>query len=69
MHRPEFTVAKVDYPNGNTLIAPGMAAVIYVNFMAPTHSDFEDELLIITEESSFSVKLQARREHPSLTLP
>jgi hypothetical protein len=46
-----------------------MSVEIYINFMAPSHSDFDDELLIITEDSSFTVKLQARREHPILTLP
>jgi hypothetical protein len=59
----------VKYPNDNTLIAPGMSIVMNINFLPPSHSDFDDEILIITEDTSFTVKLMARREPPILTLP
>ena len=58
------------YPNDETgVIAPGMSTIVYVNFNATSLSDFDDELLIVTEDSSFKVQLQGRREHPILTLP
>jgi len=67
---PEFSVSSIKFPSNETgIIAPGMSAVAYINFNATALSDFDDELLIVTEESSFKVKLQARREHPILTLP
>ena len=62
-------MSKITYPCGNTLIAPGMAATFHVNFYASSHSDFDDEMKIVTEESAFVLKLLARREHPVLTLP
>lgn len=46
-----------------------MAATFYINFNATSHSDFEDEMKIITEDSVFTLKLLARREHPILTVP
>jgi len=67
---PQFSVSSIKFPSNEAgIIAPGMSAVAYINFNATALSDFDDELLIVTEESSFKVKLQARREHPILTLP
>ena len=33
-----------------------MSAIVYVNFNATSLSDFDDELLIVAEESSFKVR-------------
>jgi hypothetical protein len=46
-----------------------MSVVFVIHFHATNLSDFDDELIIVTDVGSFSVKLKARRHHPEITLP
>ena len=54
---PQFTVSKVKYPLDTGTVAPGMSVILTINFMATSLSDFEDELIIISEECSFKVRI------------
>ena len=53
----EFTIKKVKYPLGKGLIAPGMPVIFTIHFLATSLSDFDDELVIISDVAAFSVKL------------
>lgn len=64
-----FSIGDVVYPNGTGLVAPGNEVMLTVLFRAASAADYDDELIIITEESSYSLPLKARRRQPALTLP
>jgi len=51
----EFTVTKVIYPLGKGQIAPGMSVIFVVHFHATNLSDFDDELIIVTDVGAFPV--------------
>jgi hypothetical protein len=51
----EFTVTDVKYPLGKGMIAPGMSVVFVVHFHATNLSDFDDELVIVTDVGAFPV--------------
>lgn len=65
---PEFTIGSVIYPSEAGLIAPGMSCIFKIQFNAVSLADYEDELKIINEENAFVVKLEAKKEHPKLSL-
>ena len=65
----EFSIANVIYPTVETgLIAPGNHVVFEIFFKANSLADYDDELIIITEENNFRIPLLARREQPDLDL-
>lgn len=64
-----FSIGSVQYPTATSgLIAPGMSAVISIHFRAESLADYDDELLIKTEQNTILIPLRARREPPSLSL-
>jgi len=45
-----------------------MSLVLNVVFQAPNFADFDDAITFISEENSFKVPLQARRDPPVINL-
>ena len=45
-----------------------MSVIIYISFTAPSFADFDDNLIVATEENSFKIPLKARREPPIINL-
>ena len=53
----EFSISKVIYPLGKGQIAPGMSVIFVVHFHATNLSDFDDEIVIVTDIGAFPVNL------------
>lgn len=69
LYSEHFSVRKVKYPsNKEGVIAPGMSIIMYISFFAPSFADFDDVLVIVTEENSFEIPIRARREPPVIKL-
>ena len=45
-----------------------MSIIMYISFFAPSFADFDDVLVIVTEENSFEIPIRARREPPVIKL-
>ena len=66
---PHFSVSGVKWPSEEThQVAAGMSVVLKVNFLAPSFADYDDQLILITQDSSYPVPIVARREPPVISL-
>jgi hypothetical protein len=64
-----FTVKESKYPSEETGdIAPGMSLYLLIAFQAPSFADFDDVITFVTEETSFTIPMKARRDPPQITL-
>lgn len=64
-----FILKKIEYPKSDSsLIAPGMKAILYIEFKPDSLEPFEDVIDIVTEYFAFKIPLNACREEAALEL-
>ena len=65
----QYSIDSITYPMNNTLIAPGMSVLIVINFRATSMAEFQDQIGIITESTSFFVRIKSQKQSPQIQLP
>lgn len=64
-----FSIGSINFPNKEKgEIAPGMNATILIHFHAASLAEYDDEIIIKTEQNTITLPIRARREPPNLTL-
>lgn len=66
---PYFSVSLLKYPGDDGFVAPGMTCSVTVQFSPDSLADYDDALVVVSEQDQFRVPLLAQREPPQLTLP
>lgn len=66
---PFFSVSLLKYPGDDGFVAPGMTCSVTVQFSPDSLADYDDALVVVSEQDEFRVPLLAQREPPQLTLP
>ena len=63
-----FSLSLGQYPQGQSVIAPGLSATFNIRFVPDSLCTFEDEILVeCSNGSKIKVPLIAKRESPSLS--
>ena len=66
---PHFSISNVKWPSDEThQIAAGMSVILKINFLAPSFADYDDQVVLITQNNSYKIPLQARRDPPVISL-
>lgn len=63
-----FSLAGIKYPGKDGYVASGMSIQIIVTFLPSSLADFNDEIILRTEQCNISVPLIGSREPPTITL-
>ncbi|CAH0377858.1 unnamed protein product [Pelagomonas calceolata] len=66
-----FKVARVKWPGGEDsgVLAPGMSVHALIKFAPDSLKDFEDRLVVVSEEGEVNISLTGKRDPPILDLP